>query len=126
MTNFVFIYLSPANLCHSTRSVHKSFYVSVCVLAGICDHVNLFHPLRPDFMSKLVHGLAFWTPKFYITPKYDKINHGVVNVRYNCNVKSGLSAKSQATEFMPAKLKKKKYFVQLYHIERSKTGGQIV
>ena len=28
--------------------------------------------LRPDFTSKLVHGLAFGTPKFYIAP-YD--NH---------------------------------------------------
>ena len=30
--------------------------------------------LRPDFTSKLVHILAFGTPKFYIAP-YDKINH---------------------------------------------------
>ena len=29
---------------------------------------------RPDFTSKLVHGLAFGTPKFYTAP-YDKINH---------------------------------------------------
>ena len=43
--------------------------------------------LRPDFMSKLVHGLAFGTPKFYIAP-YDKINHGLINLGYNCDVKS--------------------------------------
>ena len=40
-------------------------------------------------MSKLVHGLAFGTPKFYISP-YDKINHGLVNMGRNCDVKSGL------------------------------------
>ena len=40
-------------------------------------------------MSKLVHELAFGTPKFYIAP-YDKINHGLVNVSSNCDVKSGL------------------------------------
>ena len=40
-------------------------------------------------MSNLVHGLAFGTPKFYIAP-YDKINHGLVNLSCNCDVKSGL------------------------------------
>ena len=34
----------------------------------------LFGALRLDFTSKLVHGLAFGTPKFYIAP-YGKINH---------------------------------------------------
>ena len=46
--------------------------------------------LRPDFTSKLVHILAFGTPKFYIAP-YDKIKHELVNLSSNCNVKSGLS-----------------------------------
>ena len=46
--------------------------------------------LRPDFTSKLEHGLAFGTPKFYIAT-YDKINHTLVNLRYNCDLKSGLS-----------------------------------
>ena len=48
------------------------------------------HPSsRPDFTSKLVHGLAFGTPKFYIVP-YDKINRCFVNLSHNCNVKSRL------------------------------------
>ena len=47
--------------------------------------------LRPDFTSKLVHVLAFGTPKFYIAP-YDKIKHELVNLSSNCDVKSGLSA----------------------------------
>ena len=45
---------------------------------------------RPDFTSKLVHVLAFGTPKFYIVP-YDKIKHELVNLSSNCDVKSGLS-----------------------------------
>ena len=49
----------------------------------------MFLCLRPDFTSKLVRGLAFGTPKFYIAP-YDRINHGFVNVSSNCDVKSGL------------------------------------
>ena len=48
--------------------------------------------LRPVFKSNLVHGLAFGTPKIYIAP-YDKINHGLVNLSNNCDVKSGLSCK---------------------------------
>ena len=46
--------------------------------------------LRPDFTSKLVHVLAFGTPKFYIAP-YDKIKRELVNLSSNCDVKSGLS-----------------------------------
>ena len=45
---------------------------------------------RPDFTSQLEHGLAFGIPKFYIAP-YDKINHGLVNLSSNCDVKLGLS-----------------------------------
>ena len=45
--------------------------------------------LRPDFTSKLVHVLAFGTPKFYIAP-YDKIKHEFVNLSSNCDVKSDL------------------------------------
>ena len=37
---------------------------------------------------KLVHGLAFGTLKFYIA-HYDKINHRLVNLSYNCDVKLG-------------------------------------
>ena len=48
--------------------------------------------LRPDFTSKLVHVLAFGTPKFYIAP-YDKIKHELVNLSSNCDVKSGLSVR---------------------------------
>ena len=43
-----------------------------------------------DFTSRLVHVLAFGTPKFYIAP-YDKIKHELVNLSSNCDVKSGLS-----------------------------------
>ena len=45
--------------------------------------------LSPDFTSKLVHVLAFGTPKFYIAP-YDKIKHELFNLSSNCGVKSGL------------------------------------
>ena len=45
---------------------------------------------RSDFTSKLVHILAFGTPKFYIA-LYDKIKHKLVNLSSNCDVKSGLS-----------------------------------
>ena len=50
--------------------------------------------LRPDFTSKLVHVLAFGTPKFYIAP-YDKIKHELVNLSSNCDVKSGLRVSRQ-------------------------------
>ena len=52
--------------------------------------INVHVRLRPDFTSKLVHVLAFGTPKFYIAP-YDKIKHELVNLSSNCDVKSGLS-----------------------------------
>ena len=42
-------------------------------------------------MSNLVHGLAFGTPKFYIAP-YGKINHGLVCLSYNCDMKSDLKS----------------------------------
>ena len=45
--------------------------------------------LRPDFTSNLVRVLAFGTPKFFIAP-YGKINHGLINLSSNCDVKSGL------------------------------------
>ena len=45
--------------------------------------------LRPDFTSKLVPELAFGTPKFYIAP-YDEIEHELVKLSSNCDVKSGL------------------------------------
>ena len=46
---------------------------------------------RARFHVKVVHGLAFGIPKFYIAP-YDKINHRLVNLSSNCDVKSGLRA----------------------------------
>ena len=52
--------------------------------------INRLGGLRPDFTSKLVHVLAFGTPKFYIAP-YDKIKHELVNLSSNCDMKSGLS-----------------------------------
>ena len=59
----------------------------ICISA---DHI--FGTFRPDFTSKLVHILAFGTPKFYIAP-YDKLKHKLVNLSSNCYVKSGLSVK---------------------------------
>ena len=47
---------------------------------------KIVHVLGPDFTSKIVHVLAFGIPKFYIAP-YDKINHGLVNLSCNCDVK---------------------------------------
>ena len=46
--------------------------------------------LRSDFTSRLVHRFAFGTPNIFIAP-YNKINHGLVNLSCNCDVKSGLS-----------------------------------
>ena len=47
--------------------------------------------LRPDFISNLVHELAFGTPKFYTAP-YGKIKRELVNLSSKCDVKSGLRA----------------------------------
>ena len=62
----------------------------------ITYYPDISNTLRPDFTSQLVHGLAFGIPKFYIAP-YDKINHGLVNLSSNCDVKSGLKV-DKATE----------------------------
>ena len=51
---------------------------------------RLYLSLRPDFTSKLEHELAFGTPKC-ITAPYDKINHALVNLSYNCDVKSSFN-----------------------------------
>ena len=70
--------------------IEKSPFVIIrvfCVL--IIFNIFTQIALRPDFTSKLVRELAFGTPKFYIAP-YDKINHGLVNISSNCDVKSGL------------------------------------
>ena len=42
--------------------------------------------LSLDFTSNIVHGLAFGAPKFCIT-SYHQINHGLVNLSCNCDVK---------------------------------------
>ena len=55
--------------------------------------------LRADFTSKLVHGLAFGTPKFYIAT-YGKLNHGLVNQSSNCDVKSGLRPAGKLEELV--------------------------
>ena len=54
------------------------------------QYLQSFGTLRPDFMLKLVHGLAFGTHKFYIAP-YGNINHRLINLRYNYDMKLGLS-----------------------------------
>ena len=61
----------------------------ICVSNGSKRYLSLISYLRPDFTSKLVHVLAFGTPKFYIAP-YDKIKHELVKLSSNCDVKSGL------------------------------------
>ena len=49
--------------------------VCICCVKLIPSSVLPLYGIRtPDFKSKLVHGLAFGTAKFYIAP-YDKINH---------------------------------------------------
>ena len=48
-------------------------------------------------MSKSVHGLGFGTPKIYIAP-YSKINQGIVNLSYNCDVNSGLRVRLSITQ----------------------------
>ena len=58
-------------------------------LYDVCKlNLFLFGTLRPDFTSNLVHGLPFRTPKFYSAP-YGKINHRIVNLSYNRDVKIG-------------------------------------
>ena len=47
--------------------------------------------IEARFHVELVYELAFGTQTFYIAP-YGKINHGVVNLSYNCGVKLGLTA----------------------------------
>ena len=39
-----------------------------------CSNFDVKSDLRPNFTSKLEHGLAFGTLTFYIAP-YDKIKH---------------------------------------------------
>ena len=53
--------------------------------------ISLFinYPYTPSVISL---ARFFGTPKFYIAP-YDKINHALVNLSYNCDVKSGLRVK---------------------------------
>ena len=41
-------------------------------------------------MSNLVHRLALGTLKVYIVP-YGKVSHQLVNLSYDCDMKSGLS-----------------------------------
>ena len=54
-----------------------------------CSNFDVKSDLRPNFTSKLEHGLAFGTPTFYIAP-YDKIKHLLLNLSYNCDVNLGL------------------------------------
>ena len=60
------------------------------LIVSINRRLSLVQTLRPDFTSQLVYGLALGTPKLYNTP-YGKINHGLVNLSYNCDAKSGLN-----------------------------------
>ena len=62
----------------------SAYSPSICLL----NHAWI-NSLRSDFTSKLNYGLAFGIPKFYIPP-YDKINHALINLSYNCDVKSSL------------------------------------
>ena len=63
-------------------------------------------------MSKLVQqGLAFGTPKIYIAP-YDKINHRLVNLSCNCDMKSGLNL-----SFSGAKNWNCNNYITLHHLD---------
>ena len=72
--------------------------------------------LRPDFTSNLVRELAFGTPQFYTAP-YGKINHELINLSSNYDVKSGLRATEKFHQYQstecPAKLGQ--YAISLYH-----------
>ena len=61
-----------------------------CAQVFVTDHYLKHLGLNFLGPSKLVHVLAFGTPKFYIAP-YDKIKHELVNLSSNCDVKSGLN-----------------------------------
>ena len=71
----LFFMLSVLSVCRNCQFLSQNLELAI---------------LRPDFTSKLVHGLAFGTLKIYIAP-YGKINHRLVNLSYNCDVKSGLN-----------------------------------
>ena len=80
---------------------HKDFlhYPSVLFWNNVSAYApvsstSYFKSFKPDFTSKLVHWIAVGTPKFYVAP-YDKINHGLVKLSCNCDVKSGLRCKKK-------------------------------
>ena len=80
----------PAEKLLQMRKTTNS-YTKCQPKAFVYRYSNLMRQLycKADFTSKLVRELAFGTSKFYIAP-YDKINHGLVNMSSNCDVKSGL------------------------------------
>ena len=83
--------------------------------------------LRPGFTSNLVHELAFGTSKFYIAP-YGKINHRVVNLSYNCDMKLGLRVpKINISEFAncvdPNEVTHNVYSLFLAHLSRRLRGS---
>ena len=87
--------------CHAllqyTIPVDKCCFVMI--FSSILLFFFFFSGLRPDFTSKLVHVLAFGTPKFYIA-HYDKIKYKLVNLSFNCDVKSGLSIAYQINPYI--------------------------
>ena len=63
-------------------------YTSLQMVLPLCvNKSNNYTKAR--FHVELSSGLAFGTPKFYIAP-YGKINHELINLSPNCDVKSGL------------------------------------
>ena len=81
-----------AGYCHSTNNKKgetRSKIVVNIVVVLVCAEILT---LRPDIMSSLVHKFACRTPTVYIAmiAPYGKINHGLVNRSYNCDVKLGL------------------------------------
>ena len=68
----------------------NNYRKNICVGNGITLCImHIIITLRPDFTPNLVHGLAIGTPKFYMVP-YGKINHGLVYMSSNCDMKLGL------------------------------------
>ena len=72
-------------------------------------------------MSNLVHGLASGTPKFYIA-LYHKINHRLVNLGNNCDLKSGLCHAGLKLKSNLGKNSPRNYTVLHYFKLREKFG----
>ena len=69
----------PSHLTHRNSCLDGVAKVKTSQIITFLNKLKRKDTLRPDFTSKLVHILAFGTPKFYIA-LYDKIKHELVRV----------------------------------------------